>query len=119
VFLKHKAVPAESRHTIGARMSQPGRNNRRMVESAPRLDRRLVAAVPALYDARRPIAETNRRMGALASELGLPRPSYSQVRRLAIAEQRRRAERRERLAQLDRTIEGILRHRHAYELFGR
>ena len=28
----------------------------------------------------RPIAETNRRLGTVADELGLPRPSYEQVR---------------------------------------
>jgi hypothetical protein len=90
-----------------------------MVESAPRLDPRLVAAISVLYDSRESMGEATRRLGALASELGLPRPSYSQVRRLVIAERQRRVERRERLDQLDRTIAGLIRHAHPYELFGR
>ena len=53
-----------------------------MTAHAPRLDRRLVAAVAHLDDERYSIAETNRRVGALAEAMGLPRPSYQQVRLL-------------------------------------
>ena len=53
-----------------------------MVAAAPRIDSRLVAAVPLLDDAREPMAETNRRIGFLARDLGLPKPSYEQVRLL-------------------------------------
>jgi hypothetical protein len=48
--------------------------------SAPRIDQRLLAAVAELDRPGRPIAETNRRVGEIANRLGLPRPSYEQVR---------------------------------------
>ena len=51
-----------------------------MTASAPRLDRRLLAAIGDLDRRDRPIAETNRRVGVVAAELGLPKPSYEQVR---------------------------------------
>jgi hypothetical protein len=47
---------------------------------APRIDPRLLAALERLDDPRIPIAETNRRIGAHATALGLKRPSYEQVR---------------------------------------
>jgi hypothetical protein len=50
--------------------------------SAPRIDSRLIAAIAHLDDRHEPIAETNRRIGALAGDLGLARPSYQQVRLL-------------------------------------
>jgi hypothetical protein len=53
-----------------------------MVAAAPRVDLRLVAAIERFDDPRRPIAETNRRIGLVAETLGLPRPSYEEVRRL-------------------------------------
>jgi hypothetical protein len=65
---------------------------------APRLDARLVAAIPHLDDERRPIAETNRRVGSLAVAMGLPRPSYQQVRLLVHVSRERKAARREALA---------------------
>jgi hypothetical protein len=56
-----------------------------VASAAPRIDARLAAAV-SNYDRRdRPIAETNRRVGELAELLGLPRPSYEQVRALVHA----------------------------------
>jgi hypothetical protein len=56
-----------------------------VTSAAPRIDGRLAAAI-ADYDRRdRPIAETNRRVGELAERLGLPRPSYEQVRFLTHA----------------------------------
>ena len=51
-----------------------------MTAAAPRLDPRLLAAIGDLDRRDRPIAETNRRIGLVASMLGLPKPSYEQVR---------------------------------------
>jgi hypothetical protein len=51
-----------------------------MARAAPRIDSRLVAAVAWLDDGRQPIAETNRRIGFLAYDLGLVKPSYEQIR---------------------------------------
>jgi len=48
--------------------------------AAPRIDERLVAALARLDQPGRPIAETHRRVGSVAEELGLSRPSYEQVR---------------------------------------
>jgi hypothetical protein len=48
--------------------------------AAPRIDSRLVAALVRIDDPHRPIAETNRRLGSVAAELGLVKPSYEQVR---------------------------------------
>ncbi len=51
-----------------------------MPAAAPRLDVRLLAALGRLDRGTPPIAEVNRRIGALAHDLGLLRPSYEQVR---------------------------------------
>jgi hypothetical protein len=51
-----------------------------MAASAPTIDSRLVAAIEVLDDPGVRIAETNRRLGEIADSLGLPRPSYEQVR---------------------------------------
>jgi hypothetical protein len=51
-----------------------------MVTAAARLDGRLLDALTQLDARGRPIAETHRQLGALASELGLARPSYERVR---------------------------------------
>src|SRR5918999_3846179 len=56
-----------------------------MVVAAARIDSRLVAAMKRLDDPRHPIAETNRRVGALAERLRLPRPSYERTRVLVHA----------------------------------
>jgi hypothetical protein len=48
--------------------------------AAPHLDARLIAGLARLDDPARPIAETHRRLGAVADELGLTRPSYEQTR---------------------------------------
>jgi hypothetical protein len=53
-----------------------------MVPAGPRIDSRLVAAVAWLDDVRHPMAETNRRIGLLAHDLGLVKPSYEQIRTL-------------------------------------
>jgi len=50
------------------------------------MSRRLVAAIERLDDPRLPIAETNRRLGEIAELVGLPRPSYEQVRRIVRAQ---------------------------------
>jgi hypothetical protein len=60
-----------------------------MLTFAPRVDRRLVAAAERLDDPGTPIAETNRRLGLVAAELGLARPSYEQVRRIVRISRRR------------------------------
>ena len=63
-----------------------------MPPAAPRIDSRLVAACERLDDPALPIAETHRRVGALAGSLGLVRPSYEQVRVL-VHDARRRGRR--------------------------
>ena len=55
-----------------------------MLQFAPRIDSRLVAAAERLDNETTPVAETNRRVGAVAAELCLPRPSYEQVRLIII-----------------------------------
>jgi hypothetical protein len=49
---------------------------------APRIPRRLLVALDWIDDRSLPIAEVNRRLGAEAWRLGLPRPSYQRVREL-------------------------------------
>ncbi len=61
-----------------------------MVPAAPRIDSRLVAAIGLLDDERNPAAETNRRIGLLARDLGLVKPSYEQIRLLVRQHRRRR-----------------------------
>jgi hypothetical protein len=57
---------------------------------APRVDPRLLAALDQLLACPDvPIAETHRRLGAVADALSLPRPSYEKVRVL-VHEQRRK-----------------------------
>jgi hypothetical protein len=51
-----------------------------MARAAPRIDPRLLAAVIRVDDPKQPIAETVRRVGAVADALGLSRPSYEQLR---------------------------------------
>ncbi len=70
---------------------------RERTNQAPRLDRRLIAAIPHLDDERQSIAETNRRVGELAEALGLPRPSYEQVRLFVRRARRRKRANREAL----------------------
>jgi hypothetical protein len=53
-----------------------------VTSSAPRTDSRILAAVERLHERDIPIAEINRRVGAVAEIIGLTRPSYEQVRRL-------------------------------------
>jgi hypothetical protein len=51
-----------------------------MAASAPRLDGRLIAALARLDRTDLAIADTHRRLGLVADAIGLPRPSYEQVR---------------------------------------
>ena len=51
-----------------------------LTASAPRVDKRLLAARLDRDD--RPVAETHRLLGAVADQLCLPRPSYERVRLL-------------------------------------
>ena len=60
-----------------------------MTAAAPRIGPTLLAAIERLDDESIPIAEVHRRIAALASHLGLARPSYEQVRVL-VHEHRRR-----------------------------
>jgi len=47
---------------------------------APRIAPRLLVALDWIDDRSLPMAEVNRRLGAEAARLGLPRPSYQRVR---------------------------------------
>ena len=69
-----------------------------MVASAPRYADALVEAIHRLDDGRLPLAELARRVGREAEALGLVRPSYVHVRRLAQAERERRRAQRELLS---------------------
>jgi hypothetical protein len=60
-----------------------------VVPLSPRYSPRLLETIRALDDRSLPIAEVNRRVGRVAEELGIFRPSYPHVRRL-IQEQRLR-----------------------------
>lgn len=53
-----------------------------MVPLAPRYDPRLIAAIFELDDPAEPIAETCRRVGTAAWDLGLVRPTYPHLWRL-------------------------------------
>ena len=55
-----------------------------MVESAPRYDPRILEAVRALDDRGEPMAEIARRVGRVAAEFGLPKPSIVHLRRYLI-----------------------------------
>jgi hypothetical protein len=63
-----------------------------MTATSPRLDRRLRQAVTSLDDGTSPYAETWRKVGLTAEELGLPRPGYDTIRLLVRDHRRRRAE---------------------------
>jgi hypothetical protein len=57
-----------------------------MPDAAPRYHPKLLELIAALDDSAQPIAETWRRAGKAAEELGLSRPSYVHVRRIVVAE---------------------------------
>jgi hypothetical protein len=67
-------------------------NLRRVTATSPRLDRRLRAAAVEVDDPSLPVAETWRKVGLEAEELGLPRPGYDTIRRIVRDHRRRRAE---------------------------
>jgi hypothetical protein len=60
-----------------------------MPPAAPRIDARLVAALARLDDPTCSIADSHRRLGLVADWLGVPRPSYEQVRVLVNGHRRR------------------------------
>lgn len=68
---------------------------------SPRIDRRLREAATRLDDVDHSMAETCRRVGRVAEELGLPRPGYDSIR-LIVAEHRRNR------AELRRLLEPVL-----------
>jgi hypothetical protein len=49
---------------------------------APRIPKRLLAALVRLDDPSVPIAETHRRLGEQADRMGITRPSYQRIREL-------------------------------------
>ena len=53
-----------------------------MLVFAPRISPRLLSALARIDDERLSFAEVNRRLGAEAERLRLPRPSYQRVREL-------------------------------------
>jgi hypothetical protein len=59
-----------------------------MLRFAPRVSRRLLAAVERLDNGKMTAAELNRLIGAEAERLGLPRPSYQRVRVLMLESRR-------------------------------
>ena len=75
-----------------------------MVQAAPRYADPLVLAIYRLDDGKMSFAELGRRVGREAETLGLRRPSYVHVRRLAHAERERLAERRRLLTRAAETF---------------
>jgi len=70
------------RHRIGTFSRRPSSDIRRVPTIAPRISPRLLEAIVRLDDRTVPIAETSRRVGQEAEQLGLTRPSYERVREL-------------------------------------
>jgi hypothetical protein len=70
---------------------QPAGDDGVVVPLAPRYSHRIFDAVRALDDPSEPMAETCRRVGVAAERMGLPRPSYSHLRRYIREERERRA----------------------------
>jgi hypothetical protein len=60
--------------------------------TSPRLDKRLRAAAVSLDRSADPIAETWRRVGLAAEELGVPRPGYDTIRLIVRDHRRRQAD---------------------------
>jgi hypothetical protein len=67
-------------------------------------DPRIAVLVGALDVEDVPVAETWRRVGEAAERLGMRRPSYQHVRRLALVERRRRGVRARRRDVLEATL---------------
>lgn len=70
---------AQTRDGPAGTLKRMNRRHRTTV-AAPRISPRLLQALPRLDRSDQPIAETNRRVGRLATRLGLYRPSYQQIR---------------------------------------
>lgn len=62
-----------------------------MYAAAPRVQRRFLDGAAKLDDRSQPVAETYRRLRALADQMGVPRPSYERVRRHLRVTRRQRA----------------------------
>jgi len=62
--------------------------------AGPRLERRFLDGVSRLDDPTVPVAETYRRTRDLATQMGIPRPSYERLRLHLRAHRRREDERR-------------------------
>jgi hypothetical protein len=84
---------------------------------APRISRRLVAAIERMDDGKISAAELNRRVGSEAEKLGLPRPSYQRVRVLMLDSRHRRRRRGPSTGEVlvdvafrNRPVEAILDH---------
>jgi hypothetical protein len=77
-----------------------------MPKQAPRIDPRLVAAVGQFDDGSEPIAATNRRVGRVAEQLGIVRPSYEQVRVLVHSERCRIEEGKAKRALVESVLRG-------------
>jgi hypothetical protein len=67
-----------------------------VVAFSPRIDYRLLRAIPHFDDVEQPIAETARQVGRLADELGLTRPSYARIREHVLVERELKELRRRR-----------------------
>lgn len=71
-----------------------------MVPLAPRYDPKILELATALDDRREPMAETCRRVGAVAESIGLTRPSYSHLRRFLVEKHHEEDAARARRAEL-------------------
>ena len=65
-----------------------------MYAAGPRIERRFLECVVELDDRSVPIAETYRRIRAVAAQMGIPRPSYERVRTHLRSTRLRRDERK-------------------------
>jgi hypothetical protein len=96
-----------------------------VVPIAPRYDRRILELAAALDDPHVPMAETCRRVGAVAEAIGLIRPSYPHLRRFLVAkrdEDEALRKRREELRRIAADVYLGLSRSHvvnAYEIAGR
>ena len=73
-------------HEVGTVSSRRVGHGTTVTSISPRYDLRLLEALRRLDDGKLPMAEVCRRLGAVADELGLMRPSYVHVRRLILAQ---------------------------------
>ncbi|HEU5279334.1 MAG TPA: hypothetical protein VFU26_10565 [Gaiellaceae bacterium] len=78
-----------------------------MVAIAPRYDPRILAAVCALDDRAEPMAEVARRVGLVAAELGLAKPSYVHLRRYIRAHRAQEDAERKRASDLKEIVADV------------